>query len=822
MTTSTGNLNPEQELIARDPKHRDGARCVLAGPGSGKSKTMVEYCKTLRDSGVSSSRIICVTFSKEMAAVLKKRVGDAAQVSTFHSLGYKICSELGFKPVEPELRYRLLCKLCKKYHLEYKDLDNFISTMRRKGISPEDAEENVDLNWAAVRAYDEYESVRALEGWLDFDAMICDAVKALEDPKIRARWQAQYLIVDEAQDTDDLQWRMMQLMSEKYGNITVVGDPNQCQPGDTQVSVLLQTKKNICGRGNKRRNGWAPAEVSTRRLDELKDGDTVLSWTREDQRVYQKPRHVEVAKRWYDGNMLYLESNNRVTKVTPNHFLWVRWAENAFERRPHFVYLMWRHDLGFRVGTSHIRRNKTGGCFLSHRARQEGAERMWILNFTDSKQQAETWEEMISLKFGIPECMYRPYGGTKKSQASIDLIFQCANPMGGFLCLQQYGRLFESPIWEKHEKGNQIYHGYFKTAAANLIPNFMILPTDTPNGSAVLKGIVSVDFHGWVYSLNVEKDHTYVADGIPVGNCIYGFRGAKPDNLVNFQKWFPNGRFYYLGRNYRSTHEIVKFVRENAPVKTDLTEKMAAARADRGMQIELKMYWRDADEIESALKLANGDPLNSIILARTNRVVGLLEGMCSKNKIPYHLLGKTSFWKQNEIRKAIEALKPYGSMPTEAALNFALPALERKYAVDDRTDQDNDALENLATLRLIAKDYKVARDFVLHAYKMIHRRNDPRGVVLSTIHQAKGAEFKNVFLIGAKDGAIPHKKGDPQEERRIYFVAISRAKDRLRISWCGTPSPLLRKYLPEDILDALREQADEVERLQVQHSLFGG
>ena len=140
--------------------------------------------------------------------------------------------------------------------------------------------------------------------------------------------------------------------------------------------------------------------------------------------------------------------------------------------------------------------------------------------------------------------------------------------------------------------------------------------------------------------------------------------------------------------------------------------------------------------------------------------------------------------------------------------------------MDDRTERDNDALENLKTLRIIGKDFKMAKDFAVHGNKMIHRRNDPRGVSLSTVHQAKGGEWKNVYVIGANAKGFPHPKGEPKEEKRIYFVAISRAIETLRISFAGTPSPYLRKYLTDEILDKLREHAEEVEHLQVQPSLF--
>ena len=524
---------PELDIDQREVvTSTDGARVVLAAPGTGKTTTMVELIHSLVESGVPASAIRAVTFSKEMAATLERRTGVKGVVSTFHSLGYLICSETERKPVEPELRHRLMFRLTRKWHIEYKALDGFIARMRRENRSPQDAESCGEFDYNACGAYAEYESMRAAQGWMDFDSMLADAVALLErNIDARKRWQPHYLIVDEAQDTDDLQWRLMQLMTQQHGNITVVGDPNQ---------------------------------------------------------------------------------------------------------------------------------------------------------------------------------------------------------------------------------------------------------------------------------------------------AIYGFRGAKPENITNFLQWFPNGRSYFLGRNYRSTQNIVKFIRENAPKDTpkELLDRMCAVRKEVGAPIGLKMYWTDDAEAESALKLAQADPLNSIILARTNRMVGLLERICNRSNVRYHLLGKSGFWKQGEVRKAIEALKDYPTMSTEAACILALPGIEARYAVDDRTDRDNDALENLQTLRLIGKDFKMAKEFTTYANKMMHRRNDPKGVTISTVHQAKGGEWKQVYVIGVKAGGFPHLKGDPREEERVYFVAISRAVDYLRISFAGTPSPYLRKYLTEPIIDSLRKRAEEVDKLQEQHRLF--
>src|SRR5208282_6504065 len=71
-------------------------------------------------------------------------------------------------------------------------------------------------------------------------------------------------------------------------------------------------------------------------------------------------------------------------------------------------------------------------------------------------------------------------------------------------------------------------------------------------------------------------------------------------------------------------------------------------------------------------------------------------------------------------------------------------------------------------------------------------------LTLSTIHQSKGKEWPHVFVIGVNEEILPHAKGDPLEERRIFFVACSRAAKRLQVSANGVASELIRHKLPDD------------------------
>jgi superfamily I DNA/RNA helicase len=126
-------------------------------------------------------------------------------------------------------------------------------------------------------------------------------------------------------------------------------------------------------------------------------------------------------------------------------------------------------------------------------------------------------------------------------------------------------------------------------------------------------------------------------------------------------------------------------------------------------------------------------------------------------------------------------------------------------------------------LRKIAvKDFPTIGEFLIYANKMIHRKPDVRGVTISTVHQAKGGEWKNVLVLGVTPKCFPHPNGNPEEERRIYFVAISRAIDYLRLSFNGTPSPYLQKYLTgnESFMKSLEADARNPEKIVKQRSLF--
>jgi DNA helicase-2/ATP-dependent DNA helicase PcrA len=213
----------------------------MSGPGSGKTRTIVERVHSLLDEGYPSETILALTFTKEAANEMSKRAGlseDQKVFRTFHSFGLEVvhqeASKLPFillhAPPEAGQQRKLLGTLCRMNRLDFKKLTGYISLMKRNGIEPDGAMEKARgaEEMRLALSYRQYEQKCREEGWLDFDSMIVESVRLLEtNEEVRKRWQFKFVLVDEAQDTDDIQWRLVKLISEKYKNVFAVGDEEQ-------------------------------------------------------------------------------------------------------------------------------------------------------------------------------------------------------------------------------------------------------------------------------------------------------------------------------------------------------------------------------------------------------------------------------------------------------------------------------------------------------------------------------------------------------------------------------------------------------------------
>ena len=250
------NLNKEQKMAVM---HLDGPCLVVAGAGSGKTKVLTTRIAYLIDQGIYSSNILAITFTNKAAKEMKERINkivtnNYAFVGTFHSFGLRIIKEnydiLGltknFTIIDSEDALSIIKKIMKDKAIDVKEISpsyirNRISFIKNEMLS--DAEITrcflSEVEKKAALIYFEYQKVLKKNNVIDFDDLLKLPVDLfISNPDILDKYQDkyQYILVDEYQDTNEVQYKLIKLLSSKYRNIFVVGDQNQAIYGFRQAN----------------------------------------------------------------------------------------------------------------------------------------------------------------------------------------------------------------------------------------------------------------------------------------------------------------------------------------------------------------------------------------------------------------------------------------------------------------------------------------------------------------------------------------------------------------------------------------------------------
>ncbi len=238
----------EDQLAASEPV--DGPVLITAGPGSGKTRTLVERIRrAVSERGAKPESILAVTFTRRAAGELRERLArvmpkDGARVAvhTFHSLGLEILRghhaavglEPDFRVAGEGERARMLAQRLEISEVRARSLLAKFSVFKRTDASPEED----DL----ARAMNAYLEMLIDEDVLDFDDLIGLAVDVLEsDEAVRERWRARFrwISIDEYQDADAKQARLVGLLASPGANVCAIGDPDQAIYGFRGADAAL-------------------------------------------------------------------------------------------------------------------------------------------------------------------------------------------------------------------------------------------------------------------------------------------------------------------------------------------------------------------------------------------------------------------------------------------------------------------------------------------------------------------------------------------------------------------------------------------------------
>jgi len=319
---------------------------------------------------------------------------------------------------------------------------------------------------------------------------------------------------------------------------------------------------------------------------------------------------------------------------------------------------------------------------------------------------------------------------------------------------------------------------------------------------------------------------------------IYRWRGADFRNITNFKKDYPDVKVFHLEQNYRSTQTILNaahgVIAKNTshPVLKLWTDKTS------GEKITLYEARNEQDEASYLIQtiLRSGKPYsNFAILYRTNAQSRVLEEAFLHAGVPYTLVGGTRFYERKEIKDVLSYLRllsnpndtvsynrveKLGKGRLKKFLEFAGSFADAKKLAgtttielldatlastgyldlyDAKVEEEFSRLENIKELRSVATEFPNITEF-LENVALVEQEYIPRSVkemgknrqavTLMTLHAAKGLEFPVVAIVGMEEGIFPHsralmEKDELEEERRLCYVGITRAKEKLYLTFAN-------------------------------------
>jgi DNA helicase II / ATP-dependent DNA helicase PcrA len=263
---------------------------------------------------------------------------------------------------------------------------------------------------------------------------------------------------------------------------------------------------------------------------------------------------------------------------------------------------------------------------------------------------------------------------------------------------------------------------------------------------------------------------------------IYGFTGASPEWLLALPRRFPRVTTVRLELNYRSTPQVLALANKLVPKLGGAEKVLRATHAD-GPEPEV------APDVDLAARIrAAGLPLEEqAILVRTNARAADVEELLHEAGIPFQ---GASLLARDAARRLLKALPRDGD--AESSVREAAVAQGWLESPPDKLgEREQTRQADLARLVRLAESFDGdVADYTV----MLHERfgaSAGRGVHLLTLHRAKGLEFEAVYLPFVEEGELPIRRGDIDEERRLFYVGLTRAKRRLVVTWSGKPSRFL-------------------------------
>ena len=282
---------------------------------------------------------------------------------------------------------------------------------------------------------------------------------------------------------------------------------------------------------------------------------------------------------------------------------------------------------------------------------------------------------------------------------------------------------------------------------------------------------------------------------------IYSFAGATPTFLNSFSGRFPDAQVIRLTTGYRSTPEIT--FTANSVLRSGSMGQEIVAVNEHGSRPVVHEYKDEAEEVigvveEIQILTKQGVALQNIaVLARTNAQLVAVANRCQAKQVPYQVRNNERFFERSDVRDFLKGVRQASVIPNQGSTWLdELRTLAQPFITSAVTDGATALLHLAYELDSEpAFSPKTLRNYLREIEERAEQNNPPVMPVttLATLHAAKGLEWDHVFLIGVSEGTLPTNENSVAEERRLFYVGITRARLNLVLSYRPRPSRFLEE-----------------------------
>ena len=841
------HLNDRQrEAVEAD----DGAVLVLAGPGSGKTRVLTyRVAHLVRDRGIPPWRIMAVTFTNKAAREMKERLGKLLgeealgelTIGTFHAVcarilrvdGHFVGLERAFVIYDTDDQTALVKQIVQDLNLNDKQyrpaaLLAAISTAKNELVPPDAFAPTTHWHEVARRVYERYQAALAANNAVDFDDLLMKTVELLRStPTVLDKYRRRYahILVDEFQDTNKSQYELVKLLAGPDGNLFVVGDEDQCVPGDTPVMT----------------------PSGPRPIAQLAEGDTVVAAC--GRGVTGEAQIARVRRKPYHGPLVEIQTQRGHTlRATPNHMLFARHSlGQAVAFMPQSPPTIAFANRGLRPEGRSVPDNEPlanteqAWLFAEQRALAPGeaGEREWQVDRL-AWLTGTTTGDAIPLWFDFqPASHIHPTMIVPVLEAGhiVD------DEVVGVRWLDYEGDILDLDVTAVHNyvAGGLVVHNSIYSWRGADFRNVMRFRDDYRDAQVIL------------LEQNYRSTRTILdaAQGVIKGNRMRHPKALWTENDAGTQVQvyeayneqeeadYVAGEIQRLAARKQARYgEMSVMYRTNAQSRV-----LEDAFVRRGMPYKLVGATRfyERREVKDALAYLRvvHNPLDSLSLRRVinvpsrgigDKTVAQLWAWAERLSVPPYtalqLLRETRVPRPAQPALASHAAPPATPLPipspfdrraesalleflgileslgaakrevdVQALLNLILDKTGYEAYLRDGTPEGDERWENVLELRTVAGDYAslpveeglpTFLEEVALVADVDELDSSSDAVTLMTLHAAKGLEFAIVFLVGLEEGILPHKRSLDEatqdaleEERRLAYVGITRARQKL-------------------------------------------